>query len=281
MMVLKRCASCSHFRDTSRVTTCSRLPWFNSQPLVSYILQRESVKIAHRTRTSSSAPCINHNTSEEGISRQKRAPFSFPCCPISGEVPEFGESAHPVQSPFWVGIHSRRPPPPGIWPVRGQLSIPRCYAGGSQTCPHTFESNVGFLAARRDAFIDIMSENLGLQLFATVIPGTSGGHAATKNGHVYVISQARNELGCGTGDPAYQSASYYLEFVRKRREAGSVLPCLHLYHAGELGNREIRSMFTCIKVLSSASQARRSRTRYILMFSVPSSRWLGIDMNSN
>jgi hypothetical protein len=147
MMVLKRCVPCSHFRDTSQVTTCLRLPWFNSQPLVSYILQRESVKIAHRTRTSSSGPSINHTTSKGGIPRQKRAPFSLPCRPTSGKVPEFGSSAHPVRSPFWVGIHPSRPPPSGIRPVRGQLARPCCYAGGSQTCPQTFRSNVKFLRA--------------------------------------------------------------------------------------------------------------------------------------
>jgi hypothetical protein len=85
---------------------------------------------------------------------------------------------------------------------------------------------------RQEAFINIMRENLGLQLSTGSVGDTSYStdrHAMTMNDNVYVISEAKLELGCGTGDPAYQSASYYLEFVRKRREARSVLPvCIYI-----------------------------------------------------
>jgi hypothetical protein len=138
-------------------------------------------------------------------------------------------------------------------------------------------------AKRRDAFVQIMSEDLGLHLIQSGVSGgySTNGHAVTHN-HVYVITEAKHELGTGGTDPAYQCASYYLEFLRNHRQE-SVLPCLHLYYAGELGNGywEIRSIFTFIKVLSLALEAQRSRPRYILMFSPPSSHWLGIGMNSN
>jgi hypothetical protein len=110
--------------------------------------------------------------------------------------------------------------------------------------------------ARRDAFISIMNENLGLQLFA--ISGTldymAGRHAVTKNGHVYMILP-KNELGSGAGDSAFQTASYYSELVRGCPKPESVLPCFHLYYGGELGNWEIRSIFTFIKALSSPLEA--------------------------
>jgi hypothetical protein len=88
--------------------------------------------------------------------------------------------------------------------------------------------------ARRDAFIDIMSQYYHLQLSPAAVPGTdykTDGHA-TANGEVYMISEAKNELGT-SGDPVYQTALCYLEFMRLRHNEDSVLPCLHIYYAGE------------------------------------------------
>lgn len=90
-------------------------------------------------------------------------------------------------------------------------------------------------ASRRDAFVSIMRENLGLQLLATGPTGsTTDGHTVAENGHVRIISEDKNELGSGAGDPTYQSVSHYLKFVRTWHKVESVLLCL--YYAGELGN---------------------------------------------
>jgi hypothetical protein len=88
--------------------------------------------------------------------------------------------------------------------------------------------------ARRDAFISIMYQHYHLELSPAAVLATeytTDGHATT-NGEVYVISEAENELGT-SGDPVYQTALYYLEFMRPRHAEDSVLPCLHVYYAGE------------------------------------------------
>lgn len=92
--------------------------------------------------------------------------------------------------------------------------------------------------ARRDVFIEIMSQVLGIHLYPAALSGTNcmtDGHAVTTNGEVYIISKAKKELGVGTADPLYESAWNHLKYVRTRPGAESILPCLHVYYAGELG----------------------------------------------
>lgn len=209
---------------------------------MSYFYHHKYLKVAHRTK-----PAAGPNSTR---SLRKQYLDRNPACPPSAAAHRQYE-VQKLQNPR---ILCNRPPELTSIPVvllhpifgafvdncRDHVPTPEDYAFAhriSYRMSDLFRED----SERPDAFIQIISNGMCVDLDAAQSAGTysTGGHATTIKGETYLLLEVRNELGGGAGDPVYQSASRYLEYVRNRSGDGSVLPCLHIYCAGEPNDSDI------------------------------------------
>jgi hypothetical protein len=90
---------------------------------------------------------------------------------------------------------------------------------------------------RARVFCEILENNYGIQLMPSEVDNSSActnGHMK-KKGNVYVISEAKNELGLGGNDPYLQGGLYYVDLIHRHAHEwiNSVLPCIHIFYAGK------------------------------------------------
>ncbi|KZP10855.1 hypothetical protein FIBSPDRAFT_937807 [Athelia psychrophila] len=89
---------------------------------------------------------------------------------------------------------------------------------------------------RRDLFLEIINRHYDLGLEPAELAGgpyRTGGHCI-EGGHMYCLTQAKDELGGGGADPYLQGCAYYRELAMRRNTTDyfSSLPCLLIYYSG-------------------------------------------------
>jgi hypothetical protein len=92
-------------------------------------------------------------------------------------------------------------------------------------------------ADRARAFRDVMIK-YDISIAASTIEGTqyvTDGHASMGQ-YVYLITEAKNEMGMGNSDPYIQSGLYYSQSVLHLDDQQlklGLLPCFHIYYNGK------------------------------------------------
>ncbi|KZP10866.1 hypothetical protein FIBSPDRAFT_757502 [Athelia psychrophila] len=89
---------------------------------------------------------------------------------------------------------------------------------------------------RRDLFLEIINRHYDLGLEPAMLAGgpyRTGGHCI-EGGHMYCLTQAKDELGGGGADPYLQGCAYYRESAMRKNTTDyfSSLPCLLIYYSG-------------------------------------------------